>query len=41
MGKLERRYVGNCKLGEIKKGPVGMEGRDPLLRRNKGKRKSG
>ena len=42
MGKLEKRWVGNSKLGEIKKkGRMGTEGRDSLLGRDKGKRKSG
>ena len=30
----------DCELGEIRKGHVGMEGRDPLLQSDKGKIKS-
>ena len=40
MGKLEKRYVSDRELGRMKKGSVDMEGRGPILQRDKGKRKS-
>ena len=39
MGKLERRYVGNCELEEIKNNSVSTEGRDLLLQRKRKEKK--